>query len=179
MHWLCNVPVLNNKNIGLYNQSNYRIRTRHSLENCHIWSIISFFPLFILFHMAQKGPGLKYIYILTSKYSLSEGNFITIWRNTLGHILLDTMDDSQVWFKIPTNIISSNTSPHMVVTFNLVPLHWKAQFQEKDRKRVSTTTHKVQAQRNSYIWILPQISPYIHNLPSTRVLYHDYKYFTS
>ena len=136
-------------------------------------------PTFVPLPYGLKITRLRKLYMSTWKSYPSEWKFSPIWRNNIGNILLDTVADSLVLFTMITNIISSNPIPHLVVTFNLVPLHWKAQFQEKDRKRVSTTTHKVQAQRNSYIWILPQISPYIHNLPSTRVLYHDYKYFTS
>ena len=112
----------------------------------------------ILFHLfptfAPPPHGLKItrlrkIYISTCKSSLSEVNFIPIWRNTLGHILLDKMSDSLSWFIILTDIIYSNPSPYMVVPFILFLLHWKSQCQAKESKRGQTATKKFQAQRKA------------------------------
>ena len=86
------------------------------------------FNLFLTFSTLAHGPKntrLKKIYITTRKSYLSEGNFIPSWRNIIGHLLLDTMDDSTACFTMITNNIFSNPRPHMVVPFLLVPLHWQ------------------------------------------------------
>ena len=117
------------------------------------WSQIIYyficFPLLILFHMARKVPGLTKINISISTYSLSEGNLSPSWRNTLGHIMLETMDDSLVLFIILTHDFYFNPIPHMVVPFLLVPQHRQEKCQERDRKRVQTATNKFQAQRKT------------------------------
>ena len=77
--------------------------------------------------MSQKAPGLENIYISTWNYYLLEVNFNLRWINNLEHIPMDTMDESPVFFTMLTNIISSSPSPHMLVTFLLVPLHLQAQ----------------------------------------------------
>ena len=80
-------------------------------------------PIFLLSRMAPKLPGLKKYTFQKGKYYLLEGNFSPSWRNTLGHILLDTMDESSAYFTIITNNICSNIRPHMLVLFLLVTLH--------------------------------------------------------
>ena len=56
------------------------------------------------------------------------------------------MADSPMCFTIITDKLSSNTSPHMVVPFLLVPLHLQGKFQDGDMERVQTTTNKFKAQ---------------------------------
>ena len=73
------------------------------------------FPTFSPLPHPPKITRLKNIYISTRNYYLSEKNFSLIWRNTLGHLLLYTMADYTVCFKVITNIIPSNTIPQMVV----------------------------------------------------------------
>ena len=63
------------------------------------------------------------IYISTRKSSLFERKFSPIWINAIVHILMYNMDESPVCFKMLTNMIYSNTNPHMVVPFILVPSH--------------------------------------------------------
>ena len=63
--------------------------------------------------------------------------------------ILDTMNYSPVLFTILANIISSDPSPHMVVQFILVPIHWHAQWKLRDSKKGQTTTKKFQAQRRA------------------------------
>ena len=64
-----------------------------------------------------KSTRLNKIYISTWNSSLSEINFSSIWINTLGNILLDTMADYPLCFTIITNNISSNPFHHIVVPF--------------------------------------------------------------
>ena len=68
-----------------------------------------------------------------TKYTFYQGsityykkNVIPIWTNTPENFQLYNMADSAMWFKMLTNIISSNSIPKMVVPFILVPLHWQA-----------------------------------------------------
>ena len=75
------------------------------------------FPTFAPLPCGLKSTRLDKVYILTRKFSVSEVNFSPIWRNNLGYLLLDTMADSPVYFKIITNIISSNPSTLMVFHF--------------------------------------------------------------
>ena len=112
-----------------------------------IFSGYLLFHLFTTFSPFPHGPKstrLKKIHISTR--NLSEGNLFPRWRNTLVNILLDTMDDSTVCFTIITNNTSSNPSPHMVVTFLLVLLHWQEKYQKREMKRVQTSAKKMQAQ---------------------------------
>ena len=87
------------------------------------------FPLLPLFCMAQKIPGWK-INIPTRKSSLSKGNFSPICRNTLGHLLLYTTDDSPVCSTILTDNIYYNSISHM-----LVPFYWFFCIGKKNAKR--------------------------------------------
>ena len=98
---------------------------RYIPKHGHILSIFLFLPTFYPLHHGPKSTRLNKIHISTSKSYLSEGNFSPSCRNTLGHILLENMDDSPVCFTMLTNNISSNPIPHMVVLFLLVPLHWQ------------------------------------------------------
>ena len=50
-------------------------------------------------------------------YSLSEVNVSPIWRNTRGHILMETMAGSTVLFTMLDNKYSYYPSPNMVVPF--------------------------------------------------------------
>ena len=102
----------------------------HIPENGHIWSITSFPPTFVTLTHGLKSTRLIKIYISTRKYSLSEGNFSPSWRNTIGHLLLDTMADSLVWLTIITDIISSNPIPH-----RMVPFFWFLYINKKNVKR--------------------------------------------
>ena len=81
------------------------------------------FPNFSLLPYGLKNTRLNKIYVSNRKSSPSEGNSIPVWRNTIVHLLLDTMADSSLSFTILTNNTYSNTSPHVVVPFLLVPLH--------------------------------------------------------
>ena len=103
-------------------------------------SIFSFVYHFSLLLHVPKITRLGKIYISTSKSYLSEVNFSPRWINTLGHILMDTMADSPVWFIMITNIIYYNPIPHMVVPFLLVPIHIQAQCQSREKKRGHTAT---------------------------------------
>ena len=76
--------------------------------------------LFTTFAHLLHGPiitRLNKIHISTRKPSLSEVNISPIWRNTLGHILLCTVDDYPVRFTMLINHISSNLRPQMMVLF--------------------------------------------------------------
>ena len=131
--------------IELYKQSKLGGRMRHIPEK---WSqmIYYFISHFAPLPHVPKITKFKKIIISKRKYSLSEGNFSPIWINTLGHLLLDTMDDSPVWFTMLTDNISSNTTPHMVIPFSLVPIYLQEKIQERERKRIQTETKKFQAQ---------------------------------
>ena len=81
---------------------------------------------YLLFHLFPTIPprlhGLKItrlnkIYISTRKSYLSKEDSSSICRYTIGHILLDYVDESPVWFTFLTNIITSNPIPHIVVPF--------------------------------------------------------------
>ena len=107
------------------------------------------FYLFTNFSPLPHGPKitrLLKIQIPTWKYPLSEVNISPRWVNTLGHILLDTMDDYPVCFTMLTNNISSNPSPHMLVPFLLVPIYLQDKCQWRDSKKGHTVTKKFQAQ---------------------------------
>ena len=86
----------------------------------------------LLFHLfptvsplphGPKSTRFNKIYIPERKSYLSEGNFIPSWINTIGNLLFDTMDEYTLQFTVITNIISSDPSPRIVVTFILVPVH--------------------------------------------------------
>ena len=64
------------------------------------------FPTYAPLLHGPKSARLNRIKFSTRKYSLSERYFSPSWRNTLGRILLGTMDDSPVCFTIITNKIS-------------------------------------------------------------------------
>ena len=81
--------------------------------------------------------------------SLSEGNFSPSGRNTLWHVLLDTIADSPVLFKIINIIVSSNPIPHMAVPFILVLIHFQEQCQARESKRVKTSTKAFKSQMKS------------------------------
>ena len=157
------------KMIGLYNHSKYGDRMRHIPENGHRWYIISFVSHFCSSSTWTKNYQDLKIHISTRKSPLWERNFSPSWRNTLVHLLLDTMFDSTAWITIITNIISSNKIPHMVVPFLLVPLHWQEKCQETERKRVKTEMNRFKPQNKTQNWMLPQISSCINSLTSKRV----------
>ena len=96
--------------------------------------LLHLFTTFAPLLQVPKSTRLRKSYISTWKYSLLELNFSPICRNTLGRILLDTMADSPVCFTIINNFMTYNPSPHMVVPFILVLLHWKSQCQLRERK---------------------------------------------
>ena len=124
----------------------------HDEAHPSIWSQMIYyfiFPTLATFTNGLNNIRLNKIYISTSKYYLSEGYVSPSWRNSIGHLLLDTMADSPVWFKILTNNISSNPRSHMVVPFLLVPLHWQGKCQDRDRKRGHTLIKRLQAQRKT------------------------------
>ena len=133
------------------------------------------FPNFAPLTHRPKSIKLNNIKISTRKSSLSEVDFSQICINTLGNILLETMADSTVYFTTITNIISSNPSPHMVVSFLLNPLHWQNNYQDRERKIKKTEIRKFQPKRRKKYWMLPQISSNIHCLLITRFVEHDSK----
>ena len=80
----------------------------------------------VLFHLfcaidtishVPKSTRVNKIHILTRKYYIAVVNLSPIWKNTLGHILLESLVESTVLFTVITNIITSNPNPHMVVPF--------------------------------------------------------------
>ena len=82
-----------------------------------------YFSAFSPLPNAPKITRLCKIYILTWKYSLSEGNFGPSGRDTIGHLPLYTMADNSECFTMLTNNISSDPIPNMVVVFLLGTLH--------------------------------------------------------
>ena len=94
------------------------------------------FPTFAPFPHGPKGTRFNKIHISTWTSSLSEVNFSQIWINTIGHILLETMDDSPLWFTMITNNMSSNPGPHMGVTFIK---RWRVKV---DRHQLRNCKHK-------------------------------------
>ena len=66
------------------------------------------------------------------------------------------MSESPVLFTILTNNISSNPSPHMVVPFLMVPIHWQEIFQERERKRVQIATKKSRHKEKHKIGYYPK-----------------------
>ena len=142
---------------------------RHSQSIVKIWYIILLFPNFYPLLRVPKSTRYNNIHILTSKSLLSELNFIPSWRNTLEHLLVESMVNCTVWFTELTNIITSNPLYHMVVPLLLV-LHWKkSQCQARKSTRRQILFHKFRAQGKSQKRMLPQISYDIHCLPITRV----------
>ena len=93
--------------------------------------LLHLFPTFAPLTHGLKITRLDKMNISTRKYSLSEVNFIPMWRNNLGNILLVTMYGYPVFFIILANNLSSNPSPNMVVTFLLVPPHLQELFHER------------------------------------------------
>ena len=79
--------------------------------------IYYFFPTFAPLPHGTKSNRLNKTYISTKRYSISKVNSSPIWRNTLGHILMNTIAYYPVYFRMLTNNISSNPITHMVVTF--------------------------------------------------------------
>ena len=77
---------------------------------------------------------LNKIHISTRKSSLLEVNFITMWRNTIGNLVLYTMVDSSELSKVLADYFSSNPIPNMLVPFSLVPLHLKENFKRGSGK---------------------------------------------
>ena len=133
------------------------------------------FPTFAPLPYGPKITRLNRIHISTRMYSLLGGNFSPRRRNNLVHILLDTMNYSPLLFTMLTNSLSSNTGPHMMVPFLLVPPYCQEKFQEREMKRGQTSTKTFQAKRKTWNCTLPQISSNINFLSSTRVVDHDYK----
>ena len=105
------------------------------------------FPTLAPLSHRPKSTRIITIYISTWKSSQSEGRFTTIWINNLGNLPLDTMHFCILVCAILTNSIYSNPIPHMMVSFILVPLHWKSQFKFREWKRGQVATTKFQAQR--------------------------------
>ena len=66
------------------------------------------------------------------------------------------MAESTVLFTILTNSLSSNSIPHIVVPFLLVPLHQQGKCQERDRNRGQTATNTFQSQRKYKIECYPK-----------------------
>ena len=126
LHWLWNVPGWNKKQLE-YTTSKNRVPGWVTSQKMVTEDLLfHFFPRFSPLPHRLKSTKLIKIYISTRNYSLSKVNLSIKWRNTLGKILLEIMDESPVWFTTITNIISSNPSPHIVVPFILVSLHWQA-----------------------------------------------------
>ena len=66
------------------------------------------------------------------------------------------MVDSPFLFAILTNNITWGTSPHIVVKFLLVPIHWQEKCRVKENKIRNTGTKKLQAQGKNKIWCYPK-----------------------
>ena len=117
VNWFWNVPGWHNKND--WNIQQFKLGCQDKAQSTK-WSQMIYhiicFPLF----SSSYGPKItrpNKIYISTKKSSLSEGNLSPIWKNTLVHLVLDVMADSPMFFTMLSNIISSNTSPHILVPF--------------------------------------------------------------
>ena len=106
------------------------------------------FPTFDPLTQGPKSTRLKKIQISTWKHSQPEGNFSPIWRSSLGHLLLDTVDDSIVCFTMLTNIISSNPILHMVVPI-FDSYIYTSTLSSKVDNREQKATKTLQAQRKS------------------------------
>ena len=87
-------------------------------------------PLLLLFRMAWKISGLKIYTFQQGIFPYHKENFSPILINTLGHLLLDTMYESPVWFTMIDNNISFNQRPLMVVQF-----YWFLYIENKHVKR--------------------------------------------
>ena len=111
-----------------------------------LFHLLSTFDPFLL---CPKITRLNKIHISTSNSFLSEGNFNPRCINTLGHLLLDTMADSPVWFTTITNNISFNPIPHILVSFYRFLYIHKGKCQEREKKWGQTATNKLQAQRKT------------------------------
>ena len=84
------------------------------------------------------------IHLLISNSPLLEGNIITIWRNNVGHILLESMIDSTVCNEVLTNPINSNTIYHMVVPFILInQLLTKGTISDKEEYKVKHNNSEI------------------------------------
>ena len=117
------------------------------------------FHLFTTFSPITHGPkitSISKIYLSTWKSSLSKVNFSPRWINTIGRILLYTVDDSPVCFTIIANIVSSNPIPRMVVPFLVVPLHWQAKLQARERKSGRQKLRNFKHKGNHKIGFYPQ-----------------------
>ena len=150
LHWMSNVPGWHNKNY--WTLKPVKLGGQDELQPIKWSQMIFSFHLFPNFSPLLHGPEntrLNKIYISTRKSSLSEGNFIPSWRNNIGNILLYTMYDSWVFFIMITTNISSNSIPHMVLTFLLVPLHLQEKFQERERRNWQIATNKLQSQNKT------------------------------
>ena len=104
---------------------------RHIMKMVSYDLLLHLFPTFDPITHGPKLTRLNKIHISTNKSSLLEVNFSPMWRNTLGHLLLDTMYYSPVLFTMLANNLSFNPSPNMVVPFLLVPLYLQEKFQER------------------------------------------------
>ena len=58
--------------------------------------LFHWFPTFPPLTHGPKITRIRKIYTSTCKSSISEGNLSSSWRNNLGNILLDTIDESTV-----------------------------------------------------------------------------------
>ena len=131
------------------------MRQRPEKQSQTIYYFICF-PLLLLFFITRKITGLsKYIFQQVS-LPCQRKNCSSIWRNTLVHILLDTMANYTVFSTMITNNISSNPIPHMVVLFLLVPIHWQEKCEEIWRTRGQKEMIKLQAERKYKIGWYPE-----------------------
>ena len=83
--------------------------------------IFQLFPIVDPIPCVPKSTGINKIDTPRSNPPLSEVNTSPSCINTLVHLLLDYIFVSPVWNEVITNIITSNPSSHMVVTFILIP----------------------------------------------------------
>ena len=121
LHWLWNVP-------GLY--KTWLESTTSKARGAGWGTARKMVTYDLLFHLfttfdplphGTESTSLNTIYISTWKSSLTEVSFSPRWRNTLGNIQLNTMDESTVCYTILTNNISSNPVPQIVVPFTPPP----------------------------------------------------------
>ena len=76
--------------------------------------LFHFFTIYPLPH-GPKSTRLNKIHISTNNSYISEVNFGPSWKNTLGNLVPDSIADYSLFFAVITDIIVSNTFPHIVV----------------------------------------------------------------
>ena len=175
MHWLWYVPGCKNRNYWNLQPFKLGIQDKAHPRKCS--QMINYFNN-VPFWSSSAGPKntmLYKIYLLKRRYYAPKRNVSPIWINTLEHLPLDTLADSPMWFKILTDIIYSNPSPHMVAPFFLFPLHWKPQCLARYKKREQKVFNTFQGKRKSWNCIISHSSSDINCVLITTVVDHNYK----